>query len=242
MKTFTVDSAVFEKMPDYCLGVVAVEGFNNEDPCPAVEAMLDQAVADFAARHAGDNVRELPAIRACREAFQAVGMNPNKFMVSIEALAKRVVKGGALPHINPLVDLGNALSLRYEVPMGAHDIDRMEPCGIAVRFAEEGDTFLPMGEEVRELVPEGEMVYVSGQTVKTRRWMWRQSEDGKLRADTTHVFFPIDGFASVDKDAVLAARDALADFLGTELGLKVITGYVDRDHTEMPIEEDVVEV
>ena len=237
MKTFTVHHAVFEKLPDYCLGVVAVEGFNNADPCPAVDAMLDQATADFAARHAGDNIRELPGIRCCREAFQAVGMNPNKFMVSIEALAKRVQKGGVLPHINPLVDLGNALSLRYEVPMGAHDIDRMEARGIAVRFAQEGDSFLPMGEEAHELVPAGEMVYVSGQTVKTRRWMWRQSEDGKLRPDTTHVFFPIDGFASVNKDAVLAARDALAAFLSGELGLdKVITGYVDREHPEMAIE------
>ena len=236
MKTFTVDQAVFEKLPDYCLGVVAVEGFNNADPCPAIDTMLDQAVAGFAARHVGDNVRELPGIRACREAFQAVGMNPNKFMVSIEALAKRVQKGGALPHINPLVDLGNALSLHYEVPMGAHDIDRMGPSGITVRFAQAGDTFLPMGEEAREDVPVGELVYVSGQTVKTRRWMWRQSEDGKLRPDTARVFFPIDGFASVNGEAVLKARDALADFLGTELGLKVITGWVDCEHPQMAIE------
>ena len=237
MKKFTVDPAVFAKWPDYCLGVVVVEGFDNAAPSPAIDAMLDQSAADFAARHAGDNVRELPGVKACREAFQALGMNPNKFMVSIEALAKRVQKNGALPHINPLVDLGNALSLRHEVPMGAHDIDKMEPCGIAVRFAGEGDTFLPMGEEAVEVMPEGELCYVSGHTVKTRRWMWRQSEDGKITAETSHVFFPIDGFASVNKDAVLAARDALAAFLTDELGLdKVIVGYVDRDHTEMAIE------
>lgn len=237
MKTFTVEAAVFEKLPDYCLGVVAVEGFNNADPCPAIDALLDQSAADFKARHTGDNIRELPGIRACREAFQKVGMNPNKFMVSVEALAKRVQKSGALPHINPLVDLGNALSLHYELPLGAHDIDRMEACGIAVRFAQAGDSFLPMGEEQREAVPEGELVYVSGQTVKTRRWMWRQSEDGKLRPDTARVFFPIDGFASVNGDAVLKARDALAAFLKGELGLeKVLVGWVDREHPEMAIE------
>ncbi len=237
MKKFIVDPAVFEKLPDYCLGVVVASGFDNAAPNEKIETLLDRYAQDFAARHAGDNVRELPGVRACREAFQKLGMNPNKFMVSIEALAKRVQKGGVLPHINPLVDLGNALSLRYEVPMGAHDIDRMEPCGIAVRFAQEGDSFLPMGEEQHEDVPAGEMVYVSGQTVKTRRWMWRQSEDGKLRPDTTHVFFPIDGFASVNRDAVLAARDALAAFLADEMGLdKVITGWVDRENPEMAIE------
>ncbi|MDO4991216.1 MAG: phenylalanine--tRNA ligase beta subunit-related protein [Eubacteriales bacterium] len=235
MKKFTVDPAVFAKLPDYCLGVVVVEGFDNAAPCPAIDAMLDQSAADFAARHAGDNVRELPGVKACREAFQALSMNPNKFMVSIEALAKRVQKNGALPHINPLVDLGNALSLRHEVPMGAHDIDKMEPCGIAVRFAGEGDSFLPMGEEAVEVMPEGELCYVSGHTVKTRRWMWRQSEDGKITAETSHVFFPIDGFSSVNLDSVLAAREELAAFLRDELGLTVKLGFIDRDHPEMEI-------
>ena len=235
MKKFTVDPAVFAKLPDYCLGVVVVEGFDNAAPSPAIDAMLDQSAADFAARHAGDNVRELPGVKACREAFQALGMNPNKFMVSIEALAKRVQKNGALPHINPLVDLGNALSLRHEVPMGAHDIDKMEPCGIAVRFAGEGDSFLPMGEEAVEVMPEGELCYVSGHTVKTRRWMWRQSEDGKITAETSHVFFPIDGFSSVNLDSVLAAREELAAFLRDELGLTVKLGFIDRDHPEMEI-------
>ena len=235
MKKFTVDPAVFAKLPDYCLGVVVVEGFDNAAPSPAIDAMLDQSAADFAARHAGDNVRELPGVKACREAFQALGMNPNKFMVSIEALAKRVQKNGALPHINPLVDLGNALSLRHEVPMGAHDIDKMESCGIAVRFAGEGDTFLPMGEEAVEVMPEGELCYVSGHTVKTRRWMWRQSEDGKITAETSHVFFPIDGFSSVNLDSVLAAREELAAFLRDELGLTVKLGFIDRDHPEMEI-------
>ena len=237
MKKFTVDPAVFAKLPDYCLGVVVVEGFDNAAPCPAIDAMLDQSAADFAARHAGDNVRELPGVKACREAFQALSMNPNKFMVSIEALAKRVQKNGALPHINPLVDLGNALSLRHEVPMGAHDIDKMEPCGIAVRFAGEGDSFLPMGEEAVEVMPEGELCYVSAHTVKTRRWMWRQSEDGKITAETSHVFFPIDGFSSVNLDSVLAAREALAAFLRDELGLTVRLGFIDRDHPEMEIED-----
>lgn len=237
MKTFSVDPAVFEKLPDYCLGVVAAQGFDNTADSPAIARMLDEEAASFAARHAGENLRELPGIRACREAFQALGMNPNKFMVSIEALAKRVQKGAALPHISPLVDLGNAFSLKYELPLGAHDIDRMEPCGIAVRFSCVEDRFLPMGEAAAEAMPEGELCYVSGHTVKTRRWMWRQSEDGKITPQTAKVFIPIDGFAGVNGAAVLEARDAIAAFLREGLGLEVRTGFVDREHPEMPLED-----
>ena len=236
MKKFIVDEKVFELLPDYCLGVVVASGFDNAAPNGKIEAMLDRNAQDFAARHAEDNVRELPGVKACRDAFQALGMNPNKFMVSIEALAKRVQKNGTLPHINPLVDLGNALSLKYEVPMGAHDIDKMEG-DIVVRFSTPEDHFQPMGETEVESMPEGELCYVSGHTVKTRRWLWRQSEDGKIGPETSHVFFPIDGFATVNAPAVLSAWEELARIVSVDLGLEVKLGLVSVECPSMIIED-----
>ena len=234
MKRFVVEEKVFEKLPDYCLGIVVVSGFDNTAPNAEIGRMLDENTAAFAAQHRDDNVREIPGVKACRDAFQALGMNPNKFMASIEALAKRVQKNGALPHINPLVDLGNALSIKYQLPMGAHDIDKLEG-DMEIRFSTAADHFLPMGEVEAETMPEGELVYVSGHTVKTRRWIWRQSDDGKITEATGRVFFPIDGFAEVELDAVLAARDELAAFL-TGLGLTPQVGFIDRDHRSMDIE------
>ena len=235
MKQFIVSEEVFEKLPAYCLGVVVAEGFDHAAAETAVAEMLDREIADFAARHAEDAVREIPGVKACRDAFYALEMNPNKFMVSIEALAKRVQKNAALPHIGPLVDLGNALSLKYEVPMGAHDIDRMEESGIEVRFSTPEDHFQPMGEDAFEEMPAGELVYVSGHTVKTRRWLWRQSEDGKITEQTSHVFFPIDGFSDVNLADVKAAADELAAFLRDGLGLKVVQGFIDRENRSMEI-------
>ena len=236
MKKFIVDEKVFELLPDYCLGVVVASGFDNAAPNGKIEAMLNRNAQDFAARHAEDNVRELPGVKACRDAFQALGMNPNKFMVSIEALAKRVQKNGTLPHINPLVDLGNALSLKYEVPMGAHDIDKMEG-DIVVRFSTPEDHFQPMGETEVGSMPEGELCYVSGHTVKTRRWLWRQSEDGKIGPETSHVFFPIDGFATVNAPAVLSAWEELARIVSVDLGLEVKLGLVSVECPSMIIED-----
>ena len=165
----------------------------------------------------------------------ALGMNPNKFMCSIESLMKRVQKSGALPHINTVVDLGNAFSLTYQLPMGAHDVDKLEG-DIQIRFSTPEDHFLPMGEEGMETMPAGELVYVSGHTVKTRRWIWRQSEDGKITGDTSHVFFPIDGFRNVNGAAVLAARDALARLLEQDFGCQVVTGYVDSGNNVFDFE------
>ena len=235
MKRFTVENTVFEKLPDYCVGVVVARGLDNHSQSGAVGRMLDQAAADFAQTKREANIRELPGVKACRDAFQALGMNPNKFMCSIEALMKRVQKSGALPHINTVVDLGNAFSLTYQLPMGAHDVDKLEG-DIQIRFSTPEDHFLPMGEEGMETMPAGELVYVSGHTVKTRRWIWRQSEDGKITGDTSHVFFPIDGFQNVNGAAVLAARDALARLLEQDFGCQVVTGYVDSGNNVFDFE------
>lgn len=236
MKTFIVDEKVFEVLPDYCLGVVIAEGVENRGEMPPVTAMLDENVRAFSEAYAGQNVRELPHVRAYRDAFQRIGMNPNKFMCSIESLTKRVLKGGQLPHINPIVDLGNALSVKYQFALGAHDIDRMEPEGLAVRFSSEQDAFLPMGEDQPEPMPAGELVYVSGHTVKTRRWLWRQSEDGKITEDTRTVFFPIDGFSSVDAEAVIEARDDLAKVLRDVFQCHVRTAFVDAKNPAVELQ------
>ena len=76
--------------------------------------------------------------------FTALGINPNKFLCSIEALLTRIAKGKGFPHINAAVDLGNAVSIKHRLPMGAHDLDTIED-GLDVRLAQEGDTFIPFG-------------------------------------------------------------------------------------------------
>lgn len=230
MKRFLVEKNVFETLPDYCLGVVAARGLDNTRESSTISRKLRENVEKFAEDFRDKNIRELPFVSAYRAAFTKLGMNPNKFMCSIEALMKRVQKGGHLPSINPIVDLGNAFSLQYQLPMGAHDIDKLESCGMAIRFSMEQDHFRGMGEDMIEAMPSGELVYVSDHTVKTRRWIWRQSDDGKITEATSHVFFPIDGFKTVNGREVETARDELAAFIRQEFSCEVRIGWIDREH------------
>lgn len=236
MKKFIVEPKVFDVLPGYCVGCVAVKGLDNRAARARIEAMLDESTAEFSEKYKDANIRELGNIAAFRAAFQTLGMNPNKFMCSIEALMKRVQKNAALPHINPIVDLGNAFSVRYLLPMGAHDTQKLGS-DLEVRFSVEGDSFLGMGAEAAEAMPAGELVYASGRTVKTRRWIWRQSEDGKIGEDTADVFFPIDGFKDTSLGDVLAARDGLAAFIAEEFGREARVGLVERGHNEFVIED-----
>ncbi len=232
---FTVAPRVFERIPSLFFGVVAAYGIDNSADCPPVKALLNEAVAAAYARFDGKKAKDDPAILPYRQAFTKLGINPNKFMSSVEAMFTRVAKGKGLPHINPIVDLGNALSLKYVLPMGAHDM-RQADGDIEVRFSTAEDTFMPFGENAEEHMPSDELVYAVGHRVRTRRWIWRQSEIGKIVPSSTDIFFPIDGFVQINRDSILAARDELAEHCRSTFGCTdVRTGFVDNEHQSVEL-------
>ncbi len=232
---FEVSPSVFELLPDACFGVVAVKGADNTRPIPEVSALLHESIAACERALEGVKVKESPEIAPYREAFRALGINPNKFMCSIEALLTRIAKGKGFPEISPVVDFGNAVSLKYRLPIGAHDMGTVSRA-LEVRHAEPGDSFVPFGGGEIETPEPGEVVYVSDGQVRTRRWTWRQSEIGKIVPETRDLLFPIDGFTSLNLDRVLAAREELAAGLEKYFGAKTAVGLVNRENTAFEAE------
>lgn len=232
---FVVEKSIFEKLPTACFGVVVAKGADNARDYPEVERLLDEAIAKAVERFGGKKVKEEAEILPYREAFSSLGINPNRFMCSIEALFTRIAKGKGMPQINSLVDLGNALSLKYALPMGAHDIGTATE-DIRVRHSRPGDIFLPFGAEEEESPEEGEVVYAVGSQVRTRRWTWRQSENGKITEKTEHVFFPIDGFSDINRSKVIAAQEELEALLRLIFGCETLSGLVDADTPELRLD------
>ena len=132
---FIVEKEIFEKLPNACFGVVMAKGIDNSKAYPEVNRLLDESIAAAAQRFEGKKVKEEPDILPYREAFRALDINPNKYLCSIEALFTRIAKGKGMPHISPVVDLGNAVSLKYTLPMGAHDLGGSSE-DICIRFAQ----------------------------------------------------------------------------------------------------------
>jgi len=234
MASFKVAPQVFERLPGLCIGVVVAKGIDNGRPDADIAALLEREIGAAAARLDGVNLKEYPPIARFRDAFQTLGVNPNKFMCSIEALFRRVAKAGVLPSINPVVDLGNAVSLKYSLPIGAHDIGKLHG-DLEVRESRPGDRFVPFGGGEAETPDAGEVVYASGETVKIRRWIWRQSEDGKIDASTTDVVFPIDGFLDANVGDVEAARSELRGLVQASFGCEAREGLLTRDTPEFAL-------
>lgn len=246
---YEVSKDIFDKLPDAYFGVVAVTGIDNSKDVPAIAELLNKCAEECRQyfENAGTKAKEDPCVVPYREAFRALGINPSRYSCSIEALMDRIAKGKGMPSINPAVDLGNAISLKYRLPIGAHDIYSFvredgtgrgtADTGLEVRLATEEDTFTPFGagEDEFDNPDVGEPVYVSGHEVRTRRWTWRQSEVGKITEKTSGILFPIDGFASLNKNEVQQAMKDFCElvanyFARSGYSCTVSTGVVDKDN------------
>ena len=227
MNQFQVAPEIFEKMPNACFGVVVVRGIDNQKSYPAIADFYQKTQKELFDKLAGRKAKEYPAIIPYREAFQKLEINPNKFPPSIEALSSRIEKGKWIPPINPIVDLGNGISLKYGIPLGAHDLDSTT-APLEIRLSHPDDQFVPFGATEPETIDYGEILYVSGHQVKTRRWIWRQSEFGKITNQSQNIFFPLDGFEDINGNETKEARDELASLLKHHFGVTPFVGWVNK--------------
>lgn len=81
-----------------------------------------------------------PGFSFSRKLYQAFSVDPTKYRPSSEALWRRIKKGLDFPLVNPFVDLTNFLSLKYQVPYGLYDLDKIEG-DIEIAQGGEGETY-----------------------------------------------------------------------------------------------------
>jgi DNA/RNA-binding domain of Phe-tRNA-synthetase-like protein len=216
---YRVDDAVFARFPGYTLGVVVLDRCDNGATRPALEALLRAAEDAVRARLRG-NVADLLEVAAWREAYRRFGAKPSEHRSAIEAMLRRVAKPDALPAINPLVDIGNLVSLRHTLPVGVHPVGAL-PRSVSLRLADPADRFVAAEGAEPETPAPGEVVLASGTDVLTRRWTWRQSIGTRTLADTTRVFFNVDGLPPVDRAQVEAAMREIVDRVAAHCGGRV---------------------
>jgi DNA/RNA-binding domain of Phe-tRNA-synthetase-like protein len=206
---YSISDEVFQRFPGYVRGVVVARQVGNGPAPKALVALLREAEAGLHSRVTLDRLAEEPRIKAWREAYRAFGAKPSEFRSSIEALARRVLRGEPLPAINALVDIGNLISLRYLAPAGSHAVDVLA-ADMALRPATGTETFVPFGSTEAEHPLPGEIVLVEAETVLTRRWTWRQANHTLTLPETQAVEFNVDGLPPLGAAEIEAACEDLA--------------------------------
>lgn len=215
---FTYSPSVTDRFPALRAGVILVSGFHN---CPSPPELVQLYLSEQ--RRVIDRIgqmplAEIPSLAAWRAAFRLFGVDPTQYRSAAEALLRRLIKKGDIPSINALVDLCNLVSIRYALPVAAFDIRALH-LPITVKFASGNERYTPLGEEVVEHPPAGEVIFAD-QTglVVARRWCHRQSEDSAARLDTMSALLTVEAHhAEAEQDIHNAVID-LVDLVGKYVG------------------------
>jgi DNA/RNA-binding domain of Phe-tRNA-synthetase-like protein len=204
---FEHSSEIWRDFPELVACVLFVDGITHD---LKVEKRVAELGAIAESRLAGSSESELPEVQAWRRAFSLMGLKPTQYRSASESLLRRFRKEGSLPEIHPLVDLCNAVSLAFAIPVAAFDVERIAE-HIEVRYANGNETYETFSGDV-EHPSEGEVVFVdAARRVHARRWTNRQSGYSAVRAETRSVLVVAEALhadARADVERLLATLAA----------------------------------
>jgi DNA/RNA-binding domain of Phe-tRNA-synthetase-like protein len=135
---------------------------------------------------------DLPEIKSWRRTYTEFGVKKTSYRSSVERLLKMIQNGKGLPHIYNLVDAYNAISILWQMPVGADDLDKVwQPQSF--RFTQVGDTFIALGnsDQANDPPKDGEIIYADSQKCLCRRWNWYQDARSAVGLGTNRAVLSI---------------------------------------------------
>lgn len=200
---------IWRDFPDLVPVALFADGIT---PDVSVGEALAPFYATASARLVTSSEGALPEIQAWRRTYTKMGLKPTQYRCAAESLLRRFKKEGSLPAIHPLIDLCNAISLAFAIPIAVFDVSEIAG-SIEVRRATGTETYQTFSGATEHPDP-GEIVFAdaAGQA-HARRWTNRQSGRSAVRADTTSVLI----VAEAMHDTASADIERLATTISNEL-------------------------
>ena len=154
--SFQHSGDLWRDFPHLVPAVVYVQGITpGADSGPAADRFAAVAKSRLAAVSAEG---ELPEIQAWRRAFATMGLKPTQYRCAAESLLRRFRREGGLPRLHPLVDLCNAISLAYAIPVAVFDVDSITGPLLEVRYATGQEIYLTFAGDIEHPAP-GEVIF-----------------------------------------------------------------------------------
>ena len=205
-----IDQAVAELAPEFRALSIVVGAAPLIHP-EVAQSALDRACK--AVQEGGPSWGEAH-LAAWAETFRKFGAKPQRTPCSAEALRKRVLRDGSLPSLDPIVDLYNAISIEYAIPVGGENIEAYvgSPRLVVADGTEPFDT-MKEGTPAFEYPDPGEVVWRDDKGVTCRRWNWRQGVRTRLGADARCMWFILESLPAMPLEALTEAGDKLIEGL-----------------------------
>lgn len=176
---------VTRRFPALSICVGAINNVCNEKANDRVQELTRTVYELVRARYNVETLKDDPTVRAYRDFYWKLNIDPTKIRPAGEALLRRVLHGDELPSISTVVDAYNLASMRTIIPISGFDLDRLNP-PFQVRFATNGEVFTGIGMSKPATLTDKTLVLTDEKQVLCI-YPYRDSSNSKITLHTRDV-------------------------------------------------------
>lgn len=151
-----IDSHIKHSLPGFKLGCIEYKDTTVSETPKMVSGKINLFLSNLRLDYGNDGLTQIRGIKEWRQGFKSLGMDPSKYRPSSEALIKRALQEKPMYWINGVVDINNLLSMKYALPFGIYNRDKIEGDSIICRLGLPGETY--EGLNGRETSMEGKLL------------------------------------------------------------------------------------
>ncbi|MDI6847932.1 MAG: phenylalanine--tRNA ligase beta subunit-related protein [Candidatus Bathyarchaeia archaeon] len=135
---------VSEKFPELSICIGIINNVHIEKENEQIQKLKKTVYEEVRAKYKIETLKDNPTVRAYRDFYWKLNIDPTKTRPSGEALLRRVLHGRELPRISTVVDAYNLASMKTIISISGFDKDKLNP-PFQIRFAKTGEAFTGIG-------------------------------------------------------------------------------------------------
>ncbi len=176
-----------------------------------LDAFVPVLLQAFRERLKLETLKDEPHLRAYRDFYWRVGIDPTKIRPASEALLRRVLQGREFPRINSLVDAYNLASMETRIAIAAFDASHTHG-DIRMRLARAGESFLGIGMEA-PVVLKGVEVVCEDDEGLVAIYPYRDSHRTRATTATVDTIFMTCGVPGIEARTIVQAAETTREYV-----------------------------
>ena len=206
----TWSAEVLAKFPELAICIGTISGIHNQKESDQLRQLKKTVYEEAKAKFNVEALKNDPTVRAYRDFYWKLNIDPTKTRPSGEALLRRVLNGNELPNISTAVDAYNLASMQTIVPISGFDEERLRP-PFHLRFAK-NEAFTGIGMDKPMLQTERMLVLTDEKQILCV-YPYRDSDHSKITLQTQNAVIIGYGAPGISQEQLKEAVEMTLEYI-----------------------------
>ena len=204
------------RFPQLAVSVGVIRDVKVERTNAETERLRDLVFGQVRLTFKIEELKDNPLVRAYRDLFWALNIDPTKTRPSGEALLRRVLHKKDIPQISSAVDAYNLASLKTIIQISGFDLDTITP-PLYIRFSRKDDVFKGIGMQTPKHLDEKMLLVTNGRQVVCI-YPHKDADATKITGKTDDILLVGYGAPKVQKNRLVEAVELALTYISRTSG------------------------